>query len=187
MTIGIFGGSFNPIHKGHIAVARQAIEQTDIEEVWFVVSPHNPLKKHEELLDDRLRLSMVREALREEQGMVCSDYEFHLPRPSYMWNTLQRLSSDYPCHKFVLIIGADNWTDFSRWRNGEEIVSHHEIVIYPRRDYEIDAQSLPEGVSLLDVPLCDISSTEIRRRIAKGESVRDLTAGSVINMMADGE
>ncbi|MCD8306306.1 MAG: nicotinate-nucleotide adenylyltransferase [Prevotella sp.] len=180
MIIGIFGGSFNPIHKGHIAIARRALEQTAIEEVWFVVSPHNPLKKRGDLLDDELRLRMVREALRGEKGMVCSDCEFHLPQPSYTWRTLQQLSLTRPQDTFILLIGADNWLDFARWRNSREIIARHEIVIYPRRGCEIDATTLPKGVTLLDVPLYDVSSTEIRRRLAAGQPAGTLAPENVL-------
>ncbi|MCD8282647.1 MAG: nicotinate-nucleotide adenylyltransferase [Prevotella sp.] len=185
MVIGIFGGSFNPVHKGHIAIARRALSQTDIEEGWFVVSPHNPFKKHENLIDDNLRLAMVSEALRGEKGMVCSDYEFRLPRPSYMSFTLQSLVRDYPENTFVLLIGADNWDSFPRWRDSEGILSRHRVVIYPRRGYEIDARALPAGVELLDVPLYDISATEIRRRIAQGADAEELADERVLAMLRE--
>ncbi len=184
MTIGIFGGSFNPIHNGHIAIARQALAQTDMDEVWFVVSPHNPFKSRGDLMDDDLRLDMVRKALEGEKNMVCSDYEFRLPRPSYMWNTLKSLARDYPRDKFVLLIGADNWTSFPRWRESGKIMASHEVVVYPRRGHEIDKDSLPPGVTLLDLPLYDISATEIRRRIAAGREAGDLTSDAVIGMMS---
>ena len=113
-SIGIFGGSFNPIHKGHVALARQLLRRAQLDEVWFLVSPQNPLKPQSLLLDDNMRLEMARLALKDEPHLVASDYEFHLPRPSYTWNTLQHLSQDYPQHRFTLIIGADNWQLFSR-------------------------------------------------------------------------
>ncbi len=186
MTIGIFGGSFNPVHKGHIAVARQVLRTTDVDVVWFVVSPHNPFKKHEELTDDNLRLRMVEEALRDEKGMVCSDYEFRLPQPSYMYHTLECLSEDYPDDTFVLVIGADNWVEFPRWRNYNDILSRYKIIVYPRKGYDVDARKLPAGVTLLDLPLYDVSATEIRRRLAEGQDAEEFASRKVIEMMKKG-
>ncbi len=183
MTIGIFGGSFNPIHLGHIAIAQAALDKVDIDEVWFVVSPQNPFKKHEDLLADELRLEMVREAVKGHEGMLCSDYEYHLPRPSYMWNTLQALGKDYPAHTFALIIGADNWVSFPRWRNSSDILAHHKIVVYPRQGYDINPNGLPQGVICLDVPLLDISATEIREHLSKGLSTEDFLPKGVAEML----
>ena len=105
-SIGIFGGSFNPIHKGHVALARQLLRRAQLDEVWFLVSPQNPLKPQSSLLDDNMRLEMARLALKDEPCLVASDYEFHLPRPSYTWNTLQHLSQDYPQHRLSSPFGA---------------------------------------------------------------------------------
>lgn len=137
--IGIFGGSFNPIHKGHIALARQILRKAQLEEVWFLVTPLNPFKKAAaDLLDDRLRLEMTREALLGEEGLLASDYEFHLPKPSYTWDTLQHLSKDYPEKQFVLIIGADNWQEWNKWYHAEDILRCHEVVVYPREGFPVD-------------------------------------------------
>ncbi len=181
--MGIFGGSFNPIHNGHIAIARRALEQTAINEVWFMVSPQNPLKQHSDLLDDSLRLALVERAIEGERGMRCSDYEFRLPQPSYMWRTLQALSADYPHHTFALLIGADNWLCFDQWRNSGEILANHELYIYPRRGYDIDPHALPPGVTYLDMPLLDISATELRERMARGDDIADVTPRIVSEMM----
>ncbi|MBM6993072.1 MAG: nicotinate-nucleotide adenylyltransferase [Prevotella sp.] len=169
---GIFGGSFNPIHTGHISLARQLLEQAQLDEIWFVVSPLNPLKKTtSDLLDDDLRLDMVRHALAGEPHLMVSDYEFHLPRPSYMWNTLQHLSVDYPDREFVLIIGADNWQSFDRWARPDYIRSHYEIVIYPRTGFPIDEASLPQGIRLVNTQLYPISSTLIRQKVKAHEPI----------------
>ena len=112
---GIFGGSFNPIHNGHIILARQLKERAGLDEVWLMVSPHNPLKQHAGLLADEARMEMARKAVEGEAGIVASDYEMQLPRPSYTWNTLQALSREYPDREFVLMIGGDNWKLFDRW------------------------------------------------------------------------
>lgn len=172
LLIGLFGGSFNPIHVGHIALARQLRQLAGLDEVWLMVSPQNPLKQgSSELLDDRLRYEMARLALHGEDGIVASDYELHLPRPSYTWNTLQRLQADYPQHTFVLLIGGDNWQLFSHWYRAQDILDRYQIVVYPRRGSDIDRRTLPAGVTIVDTELLDISSTEIRRRIAEGQGI----------------
>jgi nicotinate-nucleotide adenylyltransferase len=183
MQIGIFGGSFNPIHNGHLAVAKRVLRQSGLDEIWFVVSPHNPLKEHSDLLDDALRLSITRRAIEQEQGFVCSDYEFRLPRPSYMWHTLQSLEKDYPNDTFILIIGADNWVNFSKWFNYEEIIRRYRIIIYPREDFYVNEAMLPAGVTYIDMELCNISSTQIRDMLKRGEDVSALVPKSILGMM----
>ncbi len=174
MKIGIFGGSFNPIHNGHIALAKKIKEFAKLDEIWFVVSPHNPLKDTDGLLSDELRLKMVRMALEGEDGLVASDYEFHLPRPSYMANTLRNLHNDYPDYEFTLVIGADNWLCFDKWCEHEFILNNFNIAIYSREDYDINAKELPNNVQLVNTGLYNISSTQIRRLIEKGEDFSNL-------------
>lgn len=172
MKIGIFGGSFNPIHTGHIALARQLLTLAGLDEVWLMVSPQNPLKQgRNDLLDDQLRYQMARLALHGEEGIVACSYELHLPRPSYTWNTLQRLSKDYPHHQFTLLIGGDNWASFDRWHRAADILSHYPVAVYPRPDSPISEQSLPKGVTLLRAELLDISSTAVRQAVARGEDI----------------
>lgn len=166
---GIYGGSFNPIHNGHIAIAKAMLSLGAIDEVWFMVSPQNPFKQAADLLDDNLRLDMTRHAVEGIKGIKVSDYEFRLPRPSYMWNTLQHLSHDYPDRQFYLLIGADNWQVFDRWYHANDIISHYPIRIYPRRGYDIDTASLPPTVTLVDTGLYDVSSTQVRDMIRHGE------------------
>lgn len=187
MFIGIFGGSFNPIHKGHISIARQALALTVIDEVWFVVTPQNPFKQNDRLLDDNLRLEMARKALENEPGLVCSDYEFHLPRPTYTWSTLQSLVRDFPDNTFSLLIGADNWFSFPRWRNSADILKHHEVIVYPRRGYPVDTHSLPTGVTYLDLQLLDISATMIREKIEEGKEIDEWAPQPVAEMMVNGK
>ena len=179
--IGIFGGSFNPIHNGHIALARQLRELADLNEVWLMVSPLNPLKQSSaDLLPDHLRLQMAQLALQGETGLKASDYEFHLPKPSYTWNTLQALHNDYPNDVFTLLIGADNWQLFHHWRNYADILAHYPIVIYPRQGSPIDAASLPKGVQLVNTQLYNVSSTEVRCRIREGKPVDQLIPASIV-------
>ena len=171
---GIYGGSFNPVHFGHVRLARHILREAGLHEVWFMVSPQNPFKVNQTLLDDDKRLQLVRLALRREHGLVASDYEFHLPKPSYTWNTLQALVAEFPDREFTLIIGADNWAAFPRWYHHEDILSHHAIVVYPRQGSDIDVASLPSGVQLVNTPLINISSTLVRERIAQGRDIRRL-------------
>ena len=168
---GIFGGSFNPIHNGHIILARQLKERAGLDEVWLMVSPQNPLKQHAGLLADEARIEMARKAVEGEEGIMACDYEMHLPRPSYTWNTLQALSHDYPDREFVLMIGGDNWKLFDRWYHAEDIRQHFEIVVYTRTPG--------------DPGFIDISSTEIRRRIREGLSFEDLVPTAVADIIKE--
>lgn len=179
MRIGLFGGSFNPVHNGHLAVARGILAEAALDEVWFMVSPQNPLKRNADLLDDEQRLALVRLALEGEHGLVACDYEFRLPRPSYTWNTLKHLADDYPQHRFSLIIGGDNWACFSQWVNAADILSRHNIIVYPRHGADIAANSLPPTVRLVNTPFYDISSTEIRQRLRNGQSIHGLVPEAV--------
>lgn len=179
---GIYGGSFNPIHNGHIAIARAMLDCDAVDEVWLMVSPQNPLKQSADLLDERLRLDMTRRATADIPCVTACDYEFHMPRPSYMWHTLQSLSRDYPDREFTLLIGADNWQVFDRWYHADDIIAHYPIRIYPRRGYDIEASTLPHNVKLVDTGLYDVSSTMVRERIRRGEDVSKLIPASIIEM-----
>lgn len=179
MKVGIYGGSFNPIHNGHIALAEAFLRQAELDEVWFMVSPQNPLKANARLLDDKIRFKMVQKVLKHKRNLIACDYEFHLPKPSYTWDTLQRLSNDFPQHQFTLLIGSDNWTAFDRWYHHEDILQNYKIVIYPRLGDEIDKNELPDSVSLLNAEFINISSTEIRERIANGKSIDHLVPAEI--------
>ena len=171
--IAIFGGSFNPIHNGHIALAKAVLQQCHVDEVWLMVSPQNPLKLGDtDLLDDNLRLDMAQKALEGIDGIKACDYEFHLPKPSYTWNTLQHLEQDYPDHRFVLIIGGDNWDRFPNWAHAEEIMQRYQIAVFPRSNLQSSMgtwASRPRQCSIVNVPLIDITSTDIRRMLRNGE------------------
>ena len=159
---GIFGGSFNPIHNGHISLARQLKEKAGLDEVWLMVSPQNPMKRQTDLLSDEARL-----------------HEMHLPKPSYTWLTLQSLSRDYPDRQFVLMIGGDNWAIFHRWFHADDILQNYQVVVYPRRDERPVEKTLPAGVTIVEAELLDVSSTEIRQRIREGRSIQKLVPPSV--------
>jgi len=192
MKIGLFGGSFNPIHNGHISLARQLLMLAGLDEVWLMVSPQNPLKQGStELLDDQLRFEIARKALMEinsnvencanlKPRIVASDYELHLPKPSYTWNTLQQLKKDHPDDTFILLIGGDNWQNFHQWYRADDILSEYRIVVYPRRGSNIDRTTLPENVTVVDTMLLDISSTLIRQRVRAGEEIRGLVPDCII-------
>lgn len=179
--IGLFGGSFNPIHKGHIGLAKHILELAKLDEVWFMVSPLNPLKQgNTDILENEKRLELARIALQDNPRLKASDFEFHLPTPSYTWQTLQSLAVEYPDYEFFLIIGADNWLLFDRWFNADEIVKNYRILVYPRTDCPVDAATLPANVTLLNTPLYNVSSTEIRQRIRNGKSVARLLPRSIV-------
>ena len=166
---GVFGGSFNPVHVGHVALAKAVLQQCRLDEVWLMVSPQNPLKQETDLLADHLRLQMAKLALENVSGITASDYEFHLPKPSYTWNTLQSLSRDFPDRQFVLLIGGDNWAHFERWRHWKDILRNYEVAVYPRDGHP----------GTIDVPLLNVSSTEIRQRLHRGQSVRGLVPAAI--------
>ena len=175
--IGIYSGSFNPVHFGHVGLAKWVIENTDLDELWLLVSPNNPLKDAKILAPEQERLEGVREAIKDIPGLVASDFEFHLPRPSYTANTLRELQKAYPQHAFTLIIGEDNIAIFNRWREYEFILENFRIFVYPRRS-NLSAQrsnsdsglttqwsnsvAVKELQFLTGAPLFDISSSAIR-------------------------
>ncbi len=161
---GLYGGSFNPIHNGHIQLSQALLDARLVDEMWLLVSPQNPFKVNQKLLDDNARLRLAQLAVKDRNNLTVSDYEFHLPRPSYMFHTLEHLRQDYPEREFILIIGADNWERFPMWYKSEEILSHHRVIVYPRSGCEL--KNIPEGVTIADTPLIDISSTEIREKIS---------------------
>lgn len=168
---GIFGGSFNPIHYGHIALAQEILRQTDLDEIWLMVSPQNPLKQGAtDLLADHLRYELAQKALEGVQGVEACNYEFHLPKPSYTWNTLQHLKKDYPDREFSLVIGGDNWERLSRWYHWKDILRNYNVVVYPR-----DGQR-----GTVEARLLPVSSTEIRERVRAGKSIQGLVPDRII-------
>ena len=170
MRIGIYGGSFNPIHKGHTELAASIVQQGLVDELWLLVSPLNPLKQGEtsDIAEYEHRLSMARLATEDIEGVKVSDFEKNLPLPSYTITTLGELHKAYPEHEFVLVIGADNWERFPRWYHAQEIIDTYSILIYRRSGCEMDETLLPPSVQVVDTPLYDISSTEIRESVKKG-------------------
>ncbi|MBQ3961060.1 MAG: nicotinate-nucleotide adenylyltransferase [Muribaculaceae bacterium] len=173
MKVGIFGGSFNPIHVGHAIIASHVIQHADLDQIWLMVSPLNPLKEPNAHNNDIDRLRMTELVSRHIDGVETSAFEFTLPRPSYTIQTLKALQKKFPDHEFSLIIGADNWAVFKKWKDWETIIANHDILIYPRLGYEV---TIPEEyahrVKLTDAPIIEVSSTRIREGLAQGESMR---------------
>ena len=178
MKIGIYGGSFNPIHFGHIGLAKWVTEHTDLDQVWLMVSPNNPLKDKAILADEQERLDAAKEAIRRESDeakdkIIVSDFEFHLPRPTYTANTLRELQKQYPQHEFTLIIGEDNLNIFNKWREYQYILDTYRIFVYPRRNIISQTSQQHEDILrkannvklLADAPYFDISSTELRKNL----------------------
>lgn len=171
--IGVFSGSFNPIHVGHIILASYIKEFTDIDEVWLVVSPQNPLKDANTLLDDAARLEMANIAIEDFEGIKVSQVEFDMPKPSYTIDTLNKLAAENPEADFTLIIGADNWNDFHRWKDYKLLLATYKVMIYPRagESIYIDKQ-YRHTVDVVDAPLVEVSSTFIRDGIKNSKDVR---------------
>lgn len=184
---GIFGGSFNPIHNGHLSLALQLRQRAGLDEVWMMVSPQNPLKRSSGLLDDTERLEMVRRAVDGIEGLTASDYEMHLPKPSYTWHTLQALSHDYPQREFVLLMGGDNWALFRQWYRHEDILRNYRIIVYPRRNGSVPGTVTGGGTGAESMPLAllDISSTDIRERIRSGGDIRGMVPEAVASYIRE--
>jgi len=170
--IGIYSGSFNPIHHGHVMLANYLVEFSDLDELWFVVTPQNPLKKKEDLLDDDERLKMVQLALGDDPRFLVSDIEMHLPTPSYTINTLTALSEQYPDSEFVFICGMDSLQNFKNWREYQKILDNYELLVFPREGYDGGELINYPSVTVLKTPIIEISSTFIRQCVKEGRDVR---------------
>ena len=192
MKTGLFFGSFNPIHIGHTAIANYFVEYAGLQQVWFVVSPHNPLKERASLLPDYHRLEMVNLALADDPRLYASNIEFHMPKPSYTIDTLTYLSEKYPKHAFILIMGTDNLFTLHKWKNFEELIRKYEIIVYPRK--ETGAQQLHPSLEKLmteahitvsQAPLIEISSSFLRQAIHEGRDMRFFFRESVWQYIRD--
>ena len=168
-SIGLFFGSFNPVHLGHTSLAEYIFEFSGVDEIWFVVSPRNPLKDQSELIDEYLRLRMLHLATENTEYLVPSDIEFELPKPSYTINTLKTLSERFPEDNFILLIGSDNMQIFDQWKDYQTILDDYSVIVYPRKGYPYEdfEEKYPEMQVLEEAPFFEISSTEIRQLIAE--------------------
>lgn len=189
MNIGLFFGSFNPIHVGHLIVANVVREQTELQQVWFVVSPQNPFKQTRHLLNEYDRLRMVERAIEDNYDLRACNIEFSMPKPSYTVDTLAYLGERYPQHHFHLILGSDNLTHFHRWKNYQTIIDHHILYVYPRP--AITTKEPREEVAqhanlhTVEAPLLNISATFIRRLAQQGQSIQYLVADPVAEYIRD--
>jgi len=172
MKVGLFFGSFNPIHSGHLILANYMLEYTDLERIWFIVSPHNPLKKKNTLLDEKQRFNLVNIAIGDNAKLKASNIEFKLPQPSYTIVTLTYLKEKYPQHEFGLIMGADNLENLHKWKNYEEILNQYQLYIYPRPDHDGGNLKNHARVQFVNAPLMEISSTAIRQAIKEKKDLR---------------
>ena len=195
MKIGLYFGTFNPIHVGHLIIANHMAEHADLDQIWMVVTPHNPLKKKSTLLDDYHRLQMVHLATENFPKIKPSDIEFKLSQPNYTVNTLVYLEEKYPNYEFSLIMGEDNLKSLHKWKNYEAILAHHEIYVYPRLEakgsaeeaistdaYNLDLKILQKfgtKIHMIDAPVVEISSTFIRENIKKEKNVQPLLPAKV--------
>lgn len=176
MKIGLYFGTFNPIHIGHLILANHLAEHSDLDKIWFIVTPHSPFKKKSSLLDNRQRFEMVYRATEDYEKLEPSDIEFDLPQPSYTINTLTHLQEKYPNHEFALIMGEDNLKSFHKWKNYELILKHHHIYVYPRiSEGKIETQfDNHNKIHKVDAPVMELSSTFIRKSIKEQKNVRPM-------------
>ena len=179
MKIGLYFGSFNPVHHGHLIIANYVVQSTDLDQAWFIVSPQNPLKTSAGLLNEYHRLFLINAAIEGERNLRASDIEFRLPKPSYTIDTLTYIGEKYPQHEFSIIMGSDGYQNLSRWKNYEQLLKNASFYIYIRAGYE----NLPEypgaRAFILDAPLLQISATHIRNMIREGKSIRYLVPDAV--------
>jgi nicotinate-nucleotide adenylyltransferase len=184
--IGLFFGSFNPIHIGHLILANYILENSDMDELWFVVSPQNPFKDKKSLLTDHNRLDMVQLAVKNYPKMRASNVEFSLPKPSYTIDTLTYLTEKYPNYFFALIMGEDNLDSLPKWKNAEKLMSDYQIIVYPRtfEGEKKDSEYLQhENISIVNAPIIELSATEIRNMIKEGKNVRPMLPPEVFEYL----
>lgn len=174
MKIGLYFGTFNPIHVGHLAIANIMATDVDLDRVWFIISPQNPFKVNDDLLHEFDRYEMVRLSIHENYQLEVRDIEFNLPRPSYTVDTLAYIREKYPDHRFSVIMGEDNLSHFHKWKNHDQILRHHHLLVYPRNNTKPSPLEEDPRVRKIVTPLLDISATYIRKAIADGRSVKYL-------------
>ncbi|NBA85139.1 nicotinate-nucleotide adenylyltransferase [Emticicia sp. CRIBPO] len=179
MKIGLFFGSFNPIHIGHLIIANTMACNSDLDQVWFIVSPQNPFKKNKSLLHEFDRYTLVEKAIADNFKLKVNDVEFHLPKPSYTIDTLAVISEKNPGHEFILIMGEDNLVQFENWKNYEKILEYYQLYVYPRPETaEHNFKNHPK-VKFIDAPLLDISATFIRNSLKEGKSIKYMVTEEV--------
>jgi nicotinate-nucleotide adenylyltransferase len=185
MKVGLYFGSFNPVHIGHLAIANYITEYSDLSELWFILSPQNPLKKKNTLLDEFERFKMVELALADDEKIKPSDIEFRLPKPSFTIDTLTYLKERYPNYEFAIILGADNFNSFHKWKNYEEILKKYQLYVYPRPGYNIGDFANHPNIKEINAPIMEISSSFIRKSIKEEKDVRYFLPKAVYNYIND--
>jgi nicotinate-nucleotide adenylyltransferase len=178
MKVGLYFGSFNPIHVGHLVIANHILNESGLDRIWFIVSPLNPFKKTENLLNEYDRLHLVQKAIEGDVRLKASDIEFSLPKPSYTVHTLAYLEEKYPEHSFSIIMGSDGFQNLDKWKNPETIIANYPIIIYKRPGFEVD-NKLNANITIMNAPLLEISSTHIRALIQSGKSIKYLVPFAV--------
>lgn len=180
MKIGLYFGSFNPIHHGHLIIASHVVQNTNLDQIWFVVSPQNPLKQSAGLLNEYHRLHLVHLAIEGVDKLRTSDIEFHLPRPSFTIDTLTYLDEKYPQHKFSVLMGSDSYQNLPKWKNHKQILLNYDLYIYLRPQFEMP-MPLPERTYVVQAPLLEISATHIRQSLMHRRSIRYLVPDAVMH------
>ena len=183
MKIGLYFGSFNPVHTGHLIIANHVLNETDLQKIWFVVSPQNPFKPSSTLLNEYDRLHLVQKAIEGDDRLKASEIEFTLPKPSYTSHTLAYLSEKYPSHQYTIIMGSDSFQNLSKWKNADVIIGNFSIFVYQRPQFAV-TDHLGAKVTILNAPLLEISATYIRETIQKGKSIRYLVPEVVADEIA---
>jgi nicotinate-nucleotide adenylyltransferase len=178
MKIGLYFGSFNPIHIGHLIIVNHILNETDLQKVWFMVSPQNPFKNSESLLNEYDRLHLVQKAIEGDERLKASDIEFSLPKPSYTVHTLAYLIEKYPTYQFSIIMGSDGFQNLCKWKNAEVIIRDYPVIIYERPGFKVN-NTLGARVQIMDAPLLEISATYIRELIKSGKSIKYLVPPGV--------
>ncbi|HYM93189.1 MAG TPA: nicotinate (nicotinamide) nucleotide adenylyltransferase [Chitinophagaceae bacterium] len=185
MKIGLFFGSFNPVHVGHLIIANHILNETEIKKIWFIVSPQNPFKAETNLLNEYHRLHFLQLATDGDKRVKVSNIEFNLPRPSYTASTLAYVSEKHPGHEFVIIMGSDSFQNLFKWKNVETIIENHSIYVYKRREFKIE-NKLNAKIYIVEAPLLEISATQIRKNIKQGKSVRYMVPDRVLEEIEKG-
>lgn len=185
MKIGLYFGSFNPVHVAHLIIANHILNETDIEKVWFVVSPQNPFKEESNLLNEYHRLHLVRLATEDDNRIKASDIEFGLPKPSYTTSTLAYLAEKHPEHEFCIIMGSDSFQNLQKWKNYEVIVKNYPIYVYLRPGFAVENR-IGANLVILDAPLLQLSATQLRKYIQEGKSVRYMIPDKVLDEIEKG-
>ncbi|HYH15926.1 MAG TPA: nicotinate (nicotinamide) nucleotide adenylyltransferase [Flavisolibacter sp.] len=173
MKVGLYFGSFNPIHVGHLIIASHVLNETDLQKIWFVLSPQNPFKHSASLLNEFDRLYLVQKAVEGDDRLRASDIEFSLPKPSYTSHTLAYLKEKYPTHEFSIIMGSDSFQNLGKWKNAEAIINNYPILVYERPGFPVN-NTIDAQIQVMKAPLLEISATHIRNAIQHGKSIRYL-------------